>query len=147
MGVTDVLAKLKLPGASIMLRRATRDDLPSIVELLVDDPLGRTREAARETGGFGPYEAAFAAIDTDPAQLLVVATDGNEVVATMQLSFIQAWHDAEPFERRPKPYGSPRAIEAGAWEPPCSSGPSTRRGAAIAPWTTPACRQTSAPCC
>jgi len=30
----------------------------------------------------------LAAIDTDLAQLLVVATDGIEVVATMQLSFI-----------------------------------------------------------
>jgi GNAT superfamily N-acetyltransferase len=37
---------------------------------------------------FAPYERAFAAIDTDPAQLLVVATDGIDVVATIQLSFI-----------------------------------------------------------
>ena len=45
--MTDVLAKLTLPGASIMLRRATRDDLPAIVELLVDDPLGRTRRGSQ----------------------------------------------------------------------------------------------------
>jgi GNAT superfamily N-acetyltransferase len=88
VGVTDALAKLNLPGSSITLRRATRDDLPAIVELLVNDPLGRTREAVGQTDGFVPYEAAFAAIDTDVAQLLVVATDGDEVVATMQLSFI-----------------------------------------------------------
>lgn len=56
--------------------------------LLVDDPLGRTREGASEGRDFAPYETAFAAIDTDLAQLLVVATDGIEVVATMQLSFI-----------------------------------------------------------
>jgi GNAT superfamily N-acetyltransferase len=88
VGVTDALAKLHLPGSSITLRRATRDDLPAIVELLVNDPLGRTREAVRQAGGFVPYEAAFAAIDTDPAQLIVVAIDGDAVVATMQLSFI-----------------------------------------------------------
>jgi GNAT superfamily N-acetyltransferase len=86
--VTDTLATLNLPGSSITLRRATREDLPAIVGLLVNDPLGRTREAASEADDFGPYETAFAAIDTDPAQLLVVATDGIEVVATMQLSFI-----------------------------------------------------------
>jgi GNAT superfamily N-acetyltransferase len=87
--VTDALAKLILPGLSITLRRATREDLPAIVVLLVSDPLGRTREAASGADDFGLYETAFAAIDTDPAQLLVVATDGNEVVATMQLSFIR----------------------------------------------------------
>lgn len=84
----DALAKLNVPGSSISLRRATRDDLPAIVRLLIEDPLGRIREAASEAGDFGPYEAAFAAIDSDPAQLLVVATEGIEVVATMQLSFI-----------------------------------------------------------
>ena len=84
----DTLAELSLPGSSITLRRATREDLPAIVRLLIDDPLGRTREAAGAADDSGPYEAAFAAIDTDPAQLLVVATEGTEVVATMQLSFI-----------------------------------------------------------
>lgn len=88
MDVTDPLARLNLPGSLIELRRATRDDLPAIVGLLADDPLGRTREAVTEANGFGPYVRAFAAIDTDPAQLLVVATDGLDVVATMQLSFI-----------------------------------------------------------
>ena len=86
--MTDTLAKLNLPGSSVTLRRATREDLPAIVGLLVNDPLGSSREAASEAGDFGPYSTAFAAIDTDPAQLLVVATDGIEVVATMQLSFI-----------------------------------------------------------
>ena len=86
--MTNTLAKLSLPGASITLRRATREDLHAIVALLVDDPLGRTREAASRGDDFGPYETAFAAIDANPAQLLVVATDGIEVVATMQLSFI-----------------------------------------------------------
>lgn len=31
---------------------------------------------------------AFAAIDVDPAHLLVVAVDGTQVLATMQLSFL-----------------------------------------------------------
>ena len=64
-------------------RRSARNRRPAY-----QDPLGSSREAASEAGDFGPYATAFAAIDTDPAQLLVVATDGIEVVATMQLSFI-----------------------------------------------------------
>jgi GNAT superfamily N-acetyltransferase len=88
VGVTDTLAKLDLPGSSITLRRATREDLPAIIGLLVNDPLGKTREAASGEYDFRPYETAFAAIDSDLAQVLVVATDGIEVVATMQLSFI-----------------------------------------------------------
>jgi hypothetical protein len=35
-----------------------------------------------------PYRRAFHAIDPDPAQLLLVATHGDEVVATLELSFI-----------------------------------------------------------
>jgi GNAT superfamily N-acetyltransferase len=86
--VPDILAKLNMPGSSITLRRATREDLPAIVGLLVNDSLGRTREAASGADDFRPYGTAFAAIDSDPAQVLVVATDGIDVVATMQLSFI-----------------------------------------------------------
>jgi GNAT superfamily N-acetyltransferase len=86
--VSETLVRLNLPDSSITLRRATRDDLPAIIGLLVDDPLGRTREGVSQAYDLGPYEKAFALIDTDLAQLLVVATDGSEVVATMQLSFI-----------------------------------------------------------
>ncbi|HEX7538615.1 MAG TPA: GNAT family N-acetyltransferase [Dermatophilaceae bacterium] len=86
--MTDTLAKLNLPGSSITLRRATREDLPAIVGLLAGDPFGRTREATGGAGDVGPYETAFAAIDANPSQLLVVATDALDVVATMQLSFI-----------------------------------------------------------
>jgi hypothetical protein len=84
--VPDILARLNISGSPITLRRATREDLPAIVGLLVDDPLGRTREAASGAYDFRPYETAFAAIDSDPAQVLVVATDGIDVVATMQIS-------------------------------------------------------------
>jgi hypothetical protein len=130
--VPDILARLNLPGSSITLRRATRADLPAIVKLLIDDPLGRSREAASEADDSGPYAVAFTAIDTDRAQLLVVATEGIEVVATMQLSFIPGLTRRGHFERRPKRCGSPPAIEAGVSEPPCFSGPSTRHVAVVA---------------
>ena len=67
------------------LRRAREDDLAAILALLVADQLGATREDAAD---LEPYAAAFATIDADPAQLLMVADDAGEIVGTFQLSFI-----------------------------------------------------------
>ena len=69
-------------------RSAGRSDVPAILELLADDDISRAR-------GFGvvPEEvdaatwAAFEAIDADPANELIVAEDGGEIVATCQLTF------------------------------------------------------------
>nr|WP_258803940.1 GNAT family N-acetyltransferase [Pseudarthrobacter sp. NS4] len=78
-------------GGTFRLRPATRDDLPAIVGLLADDALGAGREAGAD---MAPYEQAFAAIDADPAHLLIVGelvpAGGAEgsVVATFQLSFL-----------------------------------------------------------
>ena len=69
------------------MRRATTADLPAIVGLLADDPLG----AIRERAGLpldGRYLEAFAGIDADPRQLLMVATLAGNIVGCMQLSFI-----------------------------------------------------------
>ncbi|MEI4272756.1 GNAT family N-acetyltransferase [Klenkia sp. LSe6-5] len=69
---------------SLLLRRAAADDVPALVALLTDDPLGRSRE----TTDLGPYRAAFAEVDADPAHLLVVAESVGEVVGTLQLSVL-----------------------------------------------------------
>ena len=71
-------------GGGVVLRRAVAADLPAIVALLADDPLGATREGADPA----PYEAAFTAVDADPAHLLVVADDDGAAVGTLQLSFL-----------------------------------------------------------
>lgn len=76
------------PPDLLRFREATREDLPAIVGLLADDPLG----AARETVAAplpASYQAAFDAIDRDPLHELVVAqaADGA-VVGVLQLSFI-----------------------------------------------------------
>lgn len=70
---------------SAVLRRATRDDVPAIVALLVDDPLGATRESE---GEHAAYLRAFEAIDADPAHELVVLDDGGEVIGTLQLTLL-----------------------------------------------------------
>jgi GNAT superfamily N-acetyltransferase len=70
----------------VTLRPATIEDVPAIVELLADDPIGVSRES--DTAGLRPYLAAFAAIDADPGQLLLVADADGAVVATLQLGLI-----------------------------------------------------------
>ena len=69
------------------VREARRKDLPAIVEMLADDDLGQHREDAGNSLR-DRYAAAFNAIDRDPNNLLVVADDGGELVATLQLTFI-----------------------------------------------------------
>ena len=69
----------------VTLRRAVRADLPAIVAMLADDPLGATRETPAD---LAPYARAFAAIDADPNHLLLVADDGGQVVGTLQLTIL-----------------------------------------------------------
>jgi GNAT superfamily N-acetyltransferase len=69
----------------VVIRRATLDDVPAIIAMLADGPLGATRESP---GDLTPYERAFAAIDADPNQLQVVADRNGEVIGTLQLTFI-----------------------------------------------------------
>jgi GNAT superfamily N-acetyltransferase len=73
--------------AVLVFRRAASDDLPAIVALLADDPIGSGRES---TGVMlDPcYAAAFTAIERDPNQLLAVAEIGGKVIGVLQLSFI-----------------------------------------------------------
>lgn len=68
-----------------MYRPATVDDLPAIVAMLADDVLGAARESPDD---LAPYRAAFATVDSDPHQHLVVATRDDAVVGTLQLTLI-----------------------------------------------------------
>ncbi|WP_436501446.1 GNAT family N-acetyltransferase [Actinokineospora sp. HUAS TT18] len=67
----------------MMIRTATAEDVPAIVALLMDDPLG----AKRENPGDPRYATAFAAIAADPNQVLAVADADGEVVGTLQVTF------------------------------------------------------------
>ena len=73
----------------MIFRKATEKDLPKIVEMIADDKLGKTREnfqlpLPKE------YVNAFEAINADKNQeLIVVENEGQEVVGTLQLSFLQ----------------------------------------------------------
>jgi GNAT superfamily N-acetyltransferase len=67
----------------VEIRRATAEDVPTIVELIANDQLG----AKRESPGDPRYAEAFEAIDKDPNQLLAVIDSDGEVVGTLQLTF------------------------------------------------------------
>ena len=59
-------------------RDARRDDLPAIVALVTDE----------EGEVDGRYTAAFDAVDRDPRNEMLVAEDGGEVVAYLQITYI-----------------------------------------------------------
>ena len=67
------------------IRPATRDDVPAIVAMLADDPLGAARE---DLGDAQTYEAAYDRVVADPGQHLVVAERDGSVVGTLQLTVI-----------------------------------------------------------
>lgn len=71
------------------IRKATSDDVAVIVKMIADDELGSTRENFQIPLP-QEYLDAFEAITSDPNQeVIVVANDNDEIVGTLQLSFIQ----------------------------------------------------------
>ncbi|MDH6517896.1 GNAT superfamily N-acetyltransferase [Streptomyces sp. SAI-135] len=67
------------------IRHATADDIPAIVGMLADDPLGAQRESPDD---LAPYLAALERLSSDPNQHLVVATREHRVVGTLQLTVV-----------------------------------------------------------
>jgi GNAT superfamily N-acetyltransferase len=84
----EILETLDLGPDRVDVRRAVIGDVPAIVDLLAADQLGVTRDGIASAADLAAYQAAFRAIDRDPAQLLIVAQSGPGIVATMQLSFL-----------------------------------------------------------
>ena len=70
-------------------RKATENDIPSIVKLMADDMLGKTRENYQDPLP-SEYLKAFKTIDSDKNQELIVVENENlEIIGTLQLTFIQ----------------------------------------------------------
>ena len=67
------------------IRPATAADVPAIVAMLADDPLGARRESPDD---LTPYLKAHARIVADPNQHLVVAVREGRLVGTLQLTVI-----------------------------------------------------------
>ncbi|MGI5427038.1 N-acetyltransferase family protein [Streptomyces sp. CA-179760] len=67
------------------IRAAVADDVPAIVGMLADDPLGAQRESPDD---LAPYLTALERLSADPNQRLVVAVRESRVVGTLQLTII-----------------------------------------------------------
>ncbi|MEE1763097.1 GNAT family N-acetyltransferase [Streptomyces sp. SP18BB07] len=67
------------------IRPATEDDVPEIVAMLADDPLGAQRESPDD---LAPYLAALERLSGDPHQHVVVAVRQGRVVGTLQLTIV-----------------------------------------------------------
>lgn len=73
----------------MIFRKATQKDLQIIVKMIADDALGKTRENY-QTPLPDQYSKAFENINVDPNQeLIVVENSENEIIGTLQLTFIQ----------------------------------------------------------
>ncbi|MFD7338549.1 GNAT family N-acetyltransferase [Streptomyces violascens] len=71
--------------SDLEIRPAAPEDIPTIVAMLADDPLGAQRESPDD---LTPYRMAYDRLAGDPNQHLVVAARGGEVVGTLQLTVI-----------------------------------------------------------
>ncbi|MEV2228313.1 GNAT family N-acetyltransferase [Streptomyces phaeochromogenes] len=67
------------------IRPAVPDDVPALVAMLADDPLGAQRESPDD---LSPYLAALERLSRDPNQHQVVAVREGRVVGTLQLTII-----------------------------------------------------------
>lgn len=73
--------------SDLLIREARAEDLEAIIRLHEEDELGSHGDVwSPETRP--AYEAAFAAISRSAENRLFVASDGDEVVGTFQLTFI-----------------------------------------------------------
>ncbi|MFJ5041786.1 GNAT family N-acetyltransferase [Streptomyces parvulus] len=71
--------------ADLEIRRTTAADIPAVVAMLADDPLGAERESPDD---LDPYVAALERLDADPNQHVVVAVRDGRVVGTLQLTIV-----------------------------------------------------------
>jgi len=76
-----------LGDTEVTIRRATHTDVPAIVRLLADDPLGQRRERDQDPLPDAYYDA-FAWIDADPRNELVVVEAQGEVIGTLHLTLL-----------------------------------------------------------
>ena len=71
--------------SDLVFRSASAGDVPDIVAMLADDPLGAARE---DLSDMAPYLAAFERIAADPAQHLIVAERRGRIIGALQLTLI-----------------------------------------------------------
>ena len=68
-------------------RKARIADLPRLIELLLEDELGASRES-KSAESDKNYTKAFHKIDSDPNQYLMVLENGDEIIGTCHLTIM-----------------------------------------------------------
>lgn len=68
-------------------RKATLNDLPRLIELLLEDELGATRESKSPELDVN-YIKAFHKIDSDTNQYLMLVENGDEIIGTCHLTIM-----------------------------------------------------------
>ena len=71
---------------ALIIRKARAADVPALIPLLIEDAIRVLDEAPPDDP---IYADAFAKIDADPNQLLLVGELDGALVATLQLTFLQ----------------------------------------------------------
>ncbi|PCG83498.1 GNAT family N-acetyltransferase [Streptomyces sp. WZ.A104] len=71
--------------SDLEIRPVAEADLPTVVAMLADDPLGAQRESPDD---LAPYRTAFQRLAGDPNQHVVVAVREDRVVGTLQLTIV-----------------------------------------------------------
>ncbi len=82
-----MVANTSFKPSSFTFRAARSDDLPELVRMLADDPLGMRREVFSTPLVLG-YIEAFAAIEADPNNDLIVTVLDGAPVGMFQITFI-----------------------------------------------------------
>lgn len=108
----------------MQVRRARREDVPALVALYADDIYGAARETPHD---LAPYYEAFAALDAEPHQQLVVAEEDGRVVGTLQLTFIRQLSARGGTVAQIEAVRIAGDLRGAAAAPRCSRGPSTAR--------------------
>ena len=72
---------------ALVFRDAVREDLPRIVALLANDPLGSKRERLADPLP-ACYHRAFDAIAADANNRVIVVEHDAKIIGTLQLTFI-----------------------------------------------------------
>ncbi|RMI13825.1 GNAT family N-acetyltransferase [Cellulomonas triticagri] len=77
-----------LPRGTLALRRAVLDDIAPLARLLADDEISATRGDRAADDDLDAYRDALGGIVADGSNDLVVGSDGDQVVAVLQLTRI-----------------------------------------------------------
>ncbi|MGN6199478.1 N-acetyltransferase family protein [Humibacter sp.] len=84
----DLPTSIRTRDATVLVRRATLEDLQAIIELLSDDPISAGRGDIASDEDRPAYAAALNRIIDDPGNELLVVSRDEAVVGTLQLTVI-----------------------------------------------------------